>query len=88
MHAGEPLLWDETCRIKHLPTRMYLAVVGDSVNNHEVYSALEIFKYSSSGWCTCTVFKYSIQLLCLKNIPITSISPTVFVSICLSMNHD
>ena len=23
---GEPMIWDETCRIKHLPTRMYLAV--------------------------------------------------------------
>ena len=28
--SGEPLLWGERCRIKHLPTRRYLAVIHDS----------------------------------------------------------
>ena len=27
--SGEPLSWGERCRIKHLPTRRYLAVVFD-----------------------------------------------------------
>lgn len=27
--SGEPLTWGERCRIKHLPTRCYLAVVYD-----------------------------------------------------------
>ena len=25
---GEPILWVEECRIRHLPTRRYLAVTG------------------------------------------------------------
>ena len=28
--SGEPLLWGERCRIKHFPTRLYLAVINDS----------------------------------------------------------
>ena len=29
-------MWDETCRIKHLPTRMYLAIKkGTAVSEHE-----------------------------------------------------
>ena len=27
LSSGEPLSWGERCRIKHLPTRKYLAVV-------------------------------------------------------------
>ena len=27
--SGEPLLWGERCRIKHFPTRRYLAVIQD-----------------------------------------------------------
>ena len=26
--SGEPLFWGERCRIKHLPTRKYLAVLN------------------------------------------------------------
>ena len=29
--SGEPLSWGERCRIKHLPTRCYLAVVNNEV---------------------------------------------------------
>ena len=29
--SGEPLSWGERCRIKHLPTRRYLAVVNNEV---------------------------------------------------------
>ena len=31
--SGEPLFWGERCRIKHLPTRRYLAVIYDSIEN-------------------------------------------------------
>ena len=27
LFTGEPLSWGERCRIKHLPTRKYLAVI-------------------------------------------------------------
>ena len=29
--SGEPLFWGERCRIKHLPTRRFLAVVYDQL---------------------------------------------------------
>ena len=29
--SGEPLSWGERCRIRHMPTRLYLAVVDEGV---------------------------------------------------------
>lgn len=34
--TGEPMIWEERCRIKHLPTRMYLAVVRDEDSSLKV----------------------------------------------------
>ena len=31
--SGELLFWGERCRIKHLPTRRYLAVIYDSIKD-------------------------------------------------------
>ena len=31
--SGEPLFWGERCRIKHLPTRRYLAVIYDPIKD-------------------------------------------------------
>lgn len=33
---GEAIAWGERCRIKHLPTRMYLAVLKDEDNSLRV----------------------------------------------------
>lgn len=33
---GDAIAWEERCRIKHLPTRMYLAVVKDKNNSLKV----------------------------------------------------
>ncbi|XP_019849736.1 PREDICTED: inositol 1,4,5-trisphosphate receptor type 1-like isoform X1 [Amphimedon queenslandica] len=34
--TGEVLYWEERCRLKHLPTRLYLAVCKDERGNYEV----------------------------------------------------
>ena len=40
--SGEPLSWGERCRIKHLPTRSYLAVVNNEVcHTCQRYSSMQ-----------------------------------------------
>ena len=34
---GQTVSWGECCRIKHLPTRLYLAVVNNGSNGFQVY---------------------------------------------------
>lgn len=34
--SGEPLSWGERCRIRHMPTRRYLAVVDEGTGGYKV----------------------------------------------------
>lgn len=34
--SGEPLSWGERCRIRHMPTRRYLAVVDEGTSGYKV----------------------------------------------------
>ena len=54
--SGEPLFWGERCRIKHLPTRRYLAVVCDlhKKGTYNVsYEGQPVYSYVRFCWCWC-----------------------------------
>lgn len=49
--SGEPLSWGERCRIRHMPTRRYLAVVEEG-NKYKVldYHMLFVASDASCVW--------------------------------------
>jgi len=43
--SGQAVLWEEHCRLKHLPTRLYLAIVKDKKDGFQVNLLLTIMYY-------------------------------------------
>ena len=41
-YTGQVVSWEETCRIKHLPTRLYLAVVKGELGGYKVRTCVLI----------------------------------------------
>ena len=49
LHLGEPLKWEEKCRIKHLPTRCYLAVEKRGNGNSHYKVSARICRRARGG---------------------------------------
>ena len=43
---GQIVSWEETCRIKHLPTKFYLAVVKGELGGYKVCSCVYNLTYA------------------------------------------
>ena len=53
--SGEPLSWGERCRIKHLPTRMYLTVSASLEGGYTVRAGINYWQYLSLFHVVCLV---------------------------------